>query len=293
MNATTLAAAFAATARTLTAAGIDSPDVNARWLVEAAAGTDPRHAPHAPLTDDAAGRLTTLVARRSAREPLQLILGTAAFRTIEVLCEPGVFIPRPETEVLAQIAIDLAVAARESQPDVVVFEPCCGTGVVGLALASEVDGVRVHLGDLSPQAVALATRNRDRLASAGRLRSDVEVRQGDLLAACSGGTGGPPDVIVANPPYLPNSDLGGLDPEVGAYDPHTALAGGPDGHEIVTVLLEAAVSALAPGGAIALEIDARRAEETAAFAHQVGLREVTVRHDLTGAPRFVVARSPE
>jgi release factor glutamine methyltransferase len=289
----TLAAAFAATVSDLRAAGVASPEVDARWLVEAASGADPRRAPDRALTDGEARTLATLVARRRTREPLQLVIGTTAFRTVELRCRPGVFIPRPETEVLAGIAVELARAAEHqgSRP-VVVHEPCCGTGAVGLAIASEVAGAVVLLGDRSEAAVALATENRDVLAGRRQLRSPVEVHRGDLLEAFSGTPHGAPDVIVANPPYLPSADLAGLEPEVIDHDPHDALSGGPDGHELVDVLLAAAASALAPGGAVVIEIDARRAEGTLAVARQVGLVDAEVREDLTGAARFVLARRP-
>lgn len=292
MSAVTLGDAVVATARTLRDAGVASPEVDARWLVEAASGIDPRRAPDAALTPAAADALAPLVVRRSAREPLQLVVGTAAFRTIELRCRPGVFVPRPETEVLAGLAIDLVRAARPAGERVVVHEPCCGTGAVGLAVASEVDGAVVLLGDRSERAVSLARENRDLLAEAGLLRATVEVHRGELLDAFAGSEHGRADVIVANPPYLPVGDLATLDPEVGAHDPHDALAGGPDGHEVVDALLDAAAAALAPGGAVVIEIDARRADEAVAVARRAGLVDAEVRPDLTGAERFVLARRP-
>jgi release factor glutamine methyltransferase len=286
-----LADAATGAARRLRAAGVASPEVDARWLVEAASGTDPLRAPDEPLTEAAAFALAALVERRSTREPLQLIIGTAAFRGIELRCRAGVFVPRPETEVLAGIAIDLVRAAQHpGGGPVVVHEPCCGTGAVGLAVASEVDGAVVLLGDRSAAAVALATENRDLLADEGRLRSTVEVRRGDLLGAFVGSSHEAADVIVANPPYLPAIDVAGLDPEVVDHDPHDALSGGPDGHELVDALLVAAAETLVPGGAVVLEVDARRAEEAVGVAQRAGLVDVELRPDLTGAQRFVLAR---
>lgn len=291
-----LAAAVEHVAAELRAAGVPSPDVDARWLVAAASGVDPLRAPDRPLTRATAQSLDELVARRVAREPLQLVLGTTAFRDLELVCRPGVFVPRPETEVLAGLAIGLARAARaDGRADdvpVVVHEPCCGTGAVGLAVASEARGAVVLIGDRSGTAVALATENRERLARADRLRSPVEVHVGDLLDPFLLTAHPVADVIVANPPYLPLADLEALEPEVAAHDPHDALAGGPDGHEVVDALLRGATRVLAPGGAIVLEIDARRAEETVAVARDAGLVDVMVHHDLTGAPRFVLARRP-
>ena len=299
---TTLAEALATTVAHLRDAGVPSPEVDARWLVEAATGGDPRRAPDRPLAPGEQQVLDELRARRGAREPLQLVIGTAAFRDLELRCRPGVFVPRPETEVLAGLAIEivrgmqLEERALTGRP-VVVHEPCCGTGAVGLAVANEIDGAVVLIADRSDAAVALATENRDLLASIGRLRSPVEVCQGELLDAFAASSHGAPDVIVANPPYLPQAEIAQLEPEVAGHDPHDALAGGPDGHEVVDALLAAAAArvapaGLAPGGAIVLEIDARRAADTVARVRSVGLVDVQVHRDLTGAERFVVARRP-
>jgi len=290
---TTLADARRDVAATLRDAGVPSPDVDARWLVAAATGVDPRRTPGRPLDAAARATLDVLVARRAGREPLQRIVGTAPFRTLELTCHPDVFVPRPETEVLVDLTLDLidAVGPTADGP-VVVHEPCCGSGAVGLALAVERDDLVVLQGDRSPAAVAATVGDRDRLAAAGRLRSTVHVHHGDLLAAFAAAAHPVPDVVVANPPYLPAADLGTLEPEVVDHDPHAALVGGPDGHELVDALLAAAARRLRPGGGIALEVDARRADEVAATATRAGYVDVTLRQDLTGADRFVVARRP-
>jgi release factor glutamine methyltransferase len=294
---TTLAQATELTVERLRAAGVPSPEVDARWLVADAAGIDPRREPGRLLGPAGSSRLAAQVARRARREPLQLVVGSTVFRDIELRCRPGVFIPRPETEVLVGIAIELvgrsrAGRASEGRP-IVVREPCCGTGAVGLAIASEVAGASVALADRSDAAVALAEENRRLLVADGRLRSPVEVRHGDLLAAFDPADRGVIDVLVVNPPYLPAADLPGLEPEVVEHDPHDALSGGPDGHEVVDALLAAATDWLTPGGAVVLEIDARRAEAAVGVAARMGLVDIEVRPDLTGAQRFIVARRPE
>jgi len=296
----TLAQAQADAAVRLRAAGVPSPEVDARWLVEAATGRDPRRAPDDALDEGSAHDLAALVARRCAREPLQLVLGTAAFRDLELRCRPGVFVPRPETEILAGIVIDLVrdllqdtrrIAADRTGP-VVVLEPCCGTGAVGLAVASVIADAEVSMADRSPAAVALAEENRAALTAAGKLRCDVTVRTGSLMEAFDAALRGHVDVLVANPPYLPLSDLDTMEPEVAGHDPHDALFGGPDGHEIVDTLLAEALEWLAPGGAVVLEIDARRCSAALEHARDLGLADVEVRQDLTGAERFVLARRP-
>jgi release factor glutamine methyltransferase len=293
---TTLAEATDAAAETLRLSGVPSPETDARWLVADVAGVDPRREPHRSLGSAEAERLAGLVQRRVHREPLQLVLGTTAFRTIELRCRPGVFIPRPETEVLAGIAIAFVRGMSEQQSHdgraIVVREPCCGTGAVGLAVASEVVGATIALADRSEAAVALAEENRRSIERAGLLRSHVEVRRGDLLEAFDPADRGAVDVLVANPPYLPAADLAGLDPEVAGHDPHDALSGGADGHELVDRLLAAAADWLTPGGVVLLEIDARRAAGTVSVARRVGLVDVEVHRDLTGAERFVVGRRP-
>jgi release factor glutamine methyltransferase len=285
----TLGRVQAETAELLAGAGVPSPGVDARWLVEAATGCDPRRDPHRVLSSDEAQRLAMSVTRRLRREPLQHIIGTTAFRTIMLDCEPGVFIPRPETEVLAGLAVE---ALRQRPDDVapIVLEPCCGTGAIALAIAAEAPGVVVLAADAHAQAVALTRSNRDRLVHDGQLQGSVEVCRGDLLDGFDASLRGQVAVLVSNPPYLPDDDAAMLPPEVADHDPPRALFGGPDGHELVDRLLSAAVEWLAPGGTLLLEIDARRSEEVVALAQAKGLRAVRTHRDLTGAHRFVSAR---
>jgi release factor glutamine methyltransferase len=321
---------LAQVAARLAAAGVASPRSDARWLLEhvlavagdpsapAADPSAPAGDPSAPAGDPsapaAAALLEELVARREAREPLQLVLGTTAFRTVELRCRPGVFVPRPETEVLAGLAIDAAreVVARQVAADradagqagrgPLVVEPCTGTGAVACSLVAEVPGVRVIATDRDPAAVALATENLRRVV-AGKAGpgADVpsaahppswEVRQGDLLGPVDAALRGHLDVLVANPPYLPASDRGSWEVEVADHDPDAALVGGPDGHEVVDALLAAATTWLAPGGLVAIELDARRADDALRVAARVGLVDVRLVADLTGAPRIVTGRQP-
>jgi release factor glutamine methyltransferase len=288
----TLAQAQTDTIERLREAGVPSPEVDARWLVEAAAGHDPRREPERPLSDGAERDLAELVARRCRREPLQLVLGMTAFRDLELRCRPGVFVPRPETEVLAGIALELVRDRPSSAMPATVLEPCCGTGAIGLAIASGTADAVVTIADRSPEAVALAEENRSALSAAGVLRSPVTVRTGSLMDAFDPRGRGRVDVLVANPPYLPLADLATMEPEVARHDPHDALFGGPEGHEIVDALLAAALDWLAPGGAIVLEVDARRCSVALEHARTVGLVDVEARRDLTGADRFVLARRP-
>jgi release factor glutamine methyltransferase len=283
------------TTRVLERAGVPAPAVDARWLVEHVLGGDPRVAADRELTPGQVGELRALVERRADREPLQLVLGETAFRTLTLRCAPGVFVPRPETEIVAGLAID---AARAAGPRPVVAEPCTGTGAIACSLAAEVAGVRVVAGDLDARAVGLARSNTERLArglagtGGAAPGATVEVRHGALLEAVPAGLRGHLDVLVANPPYLPAADRGTWEPEVVDHDPHAALVGGADGHEVVDALLAAAVEWLAPGGSVIVEIDERRGDGTRATAERLGLRDVALCRDLTGACRAVVARAP-
>jgi release factor glutamine methyltransferase len=280
-------AAVRSVAARLAAAGIASPEVDARWLVDHVTEVT------GSCTGCGAALLDGLVARRVAREPVQVVIGRTWFRELELACEDGVFVPRPETEVVAGLAID---AARHAGPTPLVVEPCTGTGAIALSLAAEVRDARVIATDVDPAAVALARRNLERLrrgeAGAPLRASEVTILEGDLLDPVPVVLRGQVDVLVANPPYLPAADRGTWAPEVADHDPDRALVGGPDGHEVVDALLVAAAEWLVPGGTVVLEIDERRGADAAASAVAAGLVDVTVERDLTGADRAVMARRP-
>jgi len=279
------AALIRAVVARLASAGVPSPATDAGLLVE--------HAYQVAASGDLEVVLEQLVRRREAREPLQLVLGRTWFRELELACAPGVFIPRPETEVVAGLAI--AAASQQRAPTVV--EPCCGTGAIALSIAAELVGARVVAGDVDPAAVELAGHNLRRLVDAGAGQvgpaagSSVELVVGDLLDGFGAGLRGRVDVLVANPPYLPASDRGSWPPEVALHDPARALVGGTDGHEVVDMLLTEAPGWLATGGVVVVEIDERCAGEASAVARAAGLTDVRVEPDLTGAPRAVVARA--
>lgn len=277
----------AGVAARLAAAGVASPHADAHWLVDhVTTGMGD------PAVDPAAAReLAALVARRAAREPLQLVLGGWAFRTVELACVPEVFLPRPETEVVAGTAIE---AARRAGPRPRVVEPCTGGGAISCALLAEVPGVEVVATDCDARAVAAARDNlarvRDGRAGVTAVGARGEVRHGDLLVPLEPSWRGHLDVLVANPPYLPSVERGTWPPEVADHDPPAALIGGDDGHEIVDRLLELAAEWLAPGGTVVVEIDERRGSDALASAERVGLDAVRIVTDLTGADRAVTAR---
>lgn len=279
----------------LDAAGVPTPDVDARWIVDAMIdrfGED--------LAGCDRGVLDALVERRAAREPLQLVLGHTTFRWVELACRAGVFVPRPETEVVAGLAADAARAAGAAPR---VVEPCTGTGAIACAVASEVPGVHVVASDRSASAVQLARTNAAALGDGRAPRpwrpgpwlapdATVEVRRVDLRDAVPVAWRGTVDVVVANPPYLPDHDRETWAPEVGDHDPHDALVGGADGHELVEALLAAAAGWLRAGGTVIVEIDDRRGHDAVTSATAAGLVDAHVVADLSGRDRAVVAHMP-
>lgn len=278
---------------TLAAAGVASPEHDALALARAVLGLGTAGVRTAPLPDrEAQARLAELVRRRADREPLQHLLGVTWFRHLRLICRPGVFVPRPETEVVAGLAIG---AARGLQSPLVV-EPCTGTGAIALSVAAEVPGARVLATELDPAAAALAREN---LTALERGEAEVpgpargatcRILDGDLLDPVDPSLRGSVDVLVSNPPYLPVAVRGELPPEVAEHDPALALYGGQDGLEVVDRLIEAAAEWLRPGGTLVVEIDERRADEVRRRAEGEALAEARIEPDLTGAPRVLVAR---
>jgi release factor glutamine methyltransferase len=273
----------------LEAAGVPNAAVDARLLVE-----------HVVETFGAAAGcggsvLDGLVDRRVARVPLQQVIGRTWFRTLELVCAPGVFVPRPETEVVAGVAIDAARAAGDAPR---VVEACTGSGAIACSLVAEVSGVEVVATELHAVSADLARHNLERtlagIADPGGPAPGArgEVRLGDLLDPVEPSWRGTLDVLVANPPYLPAADRGSWEPEVADHDPEAALVGGPDGHEVVDRLLELAATWLRPGGTVVVEIDDRRGDDAEAAARSVGLVDVRTVTDLTSRDRAVAARRP-
>ena len=281
MAPTTVATAVREATARLAEAGVPTPAVDAQWLVRHVTGYSAARlavGANQQLDADAAARLESYVVRRASREPLQLIIGTVGFRYLDIEVRAGVFIPRPETEVLAGEAI-----ARVPDGGTVV-EPCTGTGAIACAIASESQAATVIATDISPRAVDLARVN------ARRAQVTVGVLHGDLLEPVSHAHNGQVDVLVSNPPYLRPQDLRDREPEVVEWDPPEALVSGPSGHEITDRLIADAAQWLRPGGWLLLEVDAARAGDTAKRAAAAGLTETGVLRDLTGSERVVIAR---
>ena len=235
-----------------------------------------------PLVDDLTPpqheAYDALVARRASREPLQHLTGTAAFRHVELLVGPGVFVPRPETELLAGWAIEHS--STHERP--VVVDLCTGSGAIAKAIAHEVPHADVHAVELDEEALAWAERN---LAGTG-----VDLRHGDLATAFDDLLGSV-DVVVCNPPYIPLEAWESVAAEVRDHDPHLALFSGDDGLDAMRVLEERAARLLRVGGVVGAEhADVQGESAPAVFAATGRWHDVTDHRDLAGRPRYLTAR---
>ncbi|NHA68655.1 peptide chain release factor N(5)-glutamine methyltransferase [Phycicoccus flavus] len=285
----TIAAAVASAHRALEAEGIASAEVDAVELAAFVLGSDGADVRRRMVLRDPAdaGFLDTyagLVEERAGRVPLQHLTGRAYFRHLTLEVGPGVFVPRPETEVTAGLGIDAARAAGDTP---VVVDLCTGSGAIALAVADEVPGARVHAVELSPDAHAWAAQNVDR--HAGAHETPVDLRLGDATTAFKD-LEGAVDVVVSNPPYIPDGAVP-LDPEVRDHDPEMALYGrSADGLAIPLAVARRAAVLLRPGGVLVMEhADVQGEALTRALGAAGEWRDVADHRDLAGRPRVTTA----
>ncbi|SCL41443.1 release factor glutamine methyltransferase [Micromonospora pallida] len=274
--------------RILAGAGVDAPRAEAELLAAHVLGVPRGRLLLADgLTDDQLDRLDALVARRTAREPLQHLTGSAGFRHLELAVGPGVFVPRPETELLVEWGI--ARARRSAEP--LVVDLCSGSGAIALAVAQEVPTARVVAVERSAAALSWLRRNAAERAAAGD--RPIEVVEADVTdPGLLDGLTGRVDVLLCNPPYVPAGTV--VPPEV-AGDPAEAVFGGADGLAVVRPVVARAARLLRPGGALAVEHDDTHGRAVPELITADGRFEaVTGRADLTGRPRFATAlRRPD
>lgn len=271
----------------LRAAGVPSPEWDARVLAAHLIHCGHMDIPlsHEPMPgfDVAFG---ALVGRREAREPLQHILGTAWFGPLDLDVGPGVFIPRPETEVLAEWGVRSLKESILGQESPCVVDLCTGSGALALYIAHFVPQAQVWAVELSDAALAYTQRNARN--TAGDASGHVHLVKGDVtdshvLAELDGTV----DLVLTNPPYVPESPF--LDPEV-YHDPHEAVFGGADGMETITAMIPTIARLLRPGGRVGIEHDDETSEKVQdALLSYGGFDQVDVLHDLTGTARFVTA----
>jgi release factor glutamine methyltransferase len=256
----------------------------ARWLCEVASGADRiEDVLDEPVTQRMVAHLDAMLARHATGEPLAYVLGRWSFRHLDLAVDRRVLIPRPETEVVAGVALELA---RSCPRPVTVADIGTGSGAIGLALADElpVEGVRVWLTDADADAIDVARAN---LAGIGRRAANVRIAQGRWFDALPPGT--ELDVAVSNPPYIAEgSQL--VDGSVLRWEPHQALFAGPDGLDAIRVLVAEAPRWLRPGGWLVLEIGADQGPAVEALLTAASYEDVDIRPDLAGRDRVAVAR---
>jgi release factor glutamine methyltransferase len=223
--------------------------------------------------------LAALVDRRAAGEPLEYVLGWAEFCGLRIAVDRAVFIPRRRTEYLAGRAIALA------RPGALVVDLCCGSGALAAALAAAVTGAAVHAADIDPAAVRCARRN---LAAAGG-----QVYQGDLFGPLPAGLRGRVDILLANVPYVPTSEVALLPPEARDHEARVALDGGPDGLEVLRRVVAEAPGWLAPGGRLLSEISERQVAAATVAVTAAGLTASVARSAEHGATVLVATRPAE
>ena len=274
------------------ARGIDAPRLNAERLLGEVLGLtriDLYLNHDRPVTPQELARYRELVRRRAAGEPLQHLLGEVEFYGRPFKVRPGVFIPRPETELLVETAVSLLRDERKSLVAPTALEIGCGTGVVGVTLALELPRLRVWCSDVSPEAVALTRRNARLLGADARLTAAV----GELDAPFPRELRGRVDLLVSNPPYVRSGEIPGLQPEVRDHDPRAALDGGEDGLRFYRAIASRLGRWLRPGGAVAVEIGADQGDAVREILAAAGIRDPQVRRDYNDLPRIVSGRRGE
>ena len=263
---------------------IDSPAIDARLLLEAAAGasrTDILTDPYRAVADDQRQAYETMIERRLRREPVSRILGKKGFWKIMLNVTPDVLSPRPDTETLLDVAL-LAFAPHEAFS---VIDLGTGSGAILLALLSERTAATGVGSDISSEALAVARENAANLDLNGRatfLRTEWAAGFGDHSF----------DLVVSNPPYIPTDHIAGLDPEVRDHDPHLALDGGPDGLQAYRDLAPEVMRILKPGGTFAVEIGWDQGPQVKALFEAAGFADVKVVKDLADRDR-VVTNGPD
>ncbi len=259
-------------------AGIDSPRFDAELLLARALKISRsalllRKNEETPKLETK--KFETLLVRRESREPLQWILGDTEFYGLEIFTEPGVLIPRPETESL----VELALKEIKEDSQLRLLDIGTGTSAIALAIKHARPNTQVFATDINQDAIRLAKKN------AAQLNLEIFFEHGDLAASFSG----PFDVIVSNPPYLPTSDAQYFSKEVLA-EPTNALLSGQDGLDVAKQIVELATHSLVGGGLLALELDPRNVHVLAGALNKNIWHSIQIEKDLLGRERFLLAR---
>lgn len=289
--------------------GDENPLLSAQWLLCNATGLSRIELYtnfDKPLTMEERDVLRVAVSRRGAGEPLQYITGEVGFRYITVEVEPGVLIPRPETEVLvsealAELNLPRVADRVESSDDgtdcivepdlpaIDVLDMCTGTGCIACSIAHEYPAAHVLATDIAPEALALAQKNANLLG----LDERIEVIESDLFDAISASSQDRFDLIVSNPPYIPTAILAGLDREVVDFEPTLALDGGEDGLDLFRRMITPALQCLKPGGVLAVELHEDCLDQACQLVCEAGFDQARIVKDLAGRDRILIAHRPQ
>lgn len=269
----------------LARAGVPDPVVDAELLLGHVMGigrgeVQAKIALDATVDDDDIVAFDALTARRAAREPLQHLTGRAPFRNLELAVGPGVFVPRPETEVVAQFAIDALHAAAVAEP--IAVDLGTGSGAIAIAMATEVPRARVFAVERSPEAFEWAARNARESGA-----TNLEIALGDLTDAFPD-LDGTVAVVISNPPYVP-TDAVPRDPEVRLFDPAIALYGGADGLDLVRAVSRTGLRLLHQGGTLVIEHGELQGADIRNLLTSDGWRAPATHLDLLGRDRATTA----
>lgn len=282
IEATNLVQAWTAAQRRLKAAGVDSPAIDARLLLEAATGAsraDIVTDPYRPIAEEQRATLDSWLSRRERREPVARILGRKGFWKLLLSVTPHVLEPRPDTETVVETALGWSSPADRFT----VLDLGVGSGAILLAILAERPGAKGLGVDVCPEALATARDNAARLGLADR----AAFLHGDWTAGLDDGAF---DLVVSNPPYIPSDAVAGLDPEVRDHDPILALDGGSDGLDAYRALAPEILRVLKPGGRFAAEIGFDQARAVTALFEAAGAEEVRTVQDLGARDRVIAGR---
>jgi len=274
----TVRAALEAATDAIAAAGSDTARLDAELLLCEATGWDRSQLnakPEMRLPVGASREFAAMVRRRVRREPVAYIVARKGFRRIELVVDRRVLIPRPETELLVEVALELGPRT--------VLDVGTGSGAIALAVADELPEARIVAIDTSLAALGVAQANTDRLGLSER----VDVVAGGFASLPDAGRC---ELLVANLPYVSEGEWNALEPEIREYEPREALVPGPTGLEAIESLLDALTRLAEPPGAVALEIGAKQGADVKRLVRDTGYRQVEIRADLAGLDRVVVGR---
>jgi release factor glutamine methyltransferase len=265
--------ALASSSEALAAAGVDTARLDVEVLLVEATGWDRARLaaePEAGVPAGAARRFGEMVRRRLRREPVAYILGRKGFRSIELKVDGRVLIPRPETELLVELAVELRPRC--------VLDMGTGSGAIALAIANELPDCELIATDTSVAALEVARANAERLGLTERVELVEAMLPPDLDGL---------DLIVANLPYVAETEWAGLEPEVTKWEPREALLAGPDGLDVLRIVIPVAATATS---SLALEVGAGQAPAVSELLFEAGFAKVETRPDLAGIPRIVWGR---